>query len=59
MLNKYETELKVWIAKEKQAIELINVVGKLSFDNAIELVLFRKPLIDVSASEILSSHLTQ
>lgn len=57
MLNKYETELKVWIAKEKQAIELINVVGKLSFDNAIELVLFRKPLIDVSASEILSSHL--
>ena len=57
MLNKYESELKVWIAKEKQAIELINVVGKLSFDNAIELVLFRKPLIDVSASEILSSHL--
>jgi len=39
MLNKYETELKVWIAKEKQAIELINVVGKLSFDNAIELVI--------------------
>ena len=57
MLNKYESELKVWIAKEKKAIELINVVGKLSFDNAIELVLFRKPLIDVSASEILSSHL--
>lgn len=57
MLNKYESELKVWIGKEKMAIELINVVGKLSFDNSIELVLFRKPLIDVSASEILSNHL--
>jgi glyceraldehyde 3-phosphate dehydrogenase len=57
MLDKYESELKVWIAKEKKAIELINVVGKLWFDKSIELVIFRKPLVDVSASEILNHHL--
>ncbi|RYE36575.1 MAG: glyceraldehyde-3-phosphate dehydrogenase, partial [Sphingobacteriales bacterium] len=41
---------------EKKAIELINVVGKLWFDRSIELVLFRKPLFDVSSSEILAHH---
>ncbi len=55
--NKYETELKEWISKEKKAIELINVVGQLWFDKSIELVLFRKPLVDVNASEILNYHL--
>lgn len=57
MLNKYESELKDWIAKEKKAIQLINVVGQLWFDKSIELVIFRKPLVDVSASEILNYHL--
>ncbi len=57
MLNKYESELKDWISKEKKAIQLINVVGQLWFDNSIELILFRKPLVDVSASEILNYHL--
>ena len=49
MLNKYESELNDWIAKEKKAIQLINVVGQLWFDQSIELILFRKPLVDVSA----------
>lgn len=57
MLNKYESELNDWIAKEKKAIQLINVVGQLWFDQSIELILFRKPLVDVSASEILGYHL--
>lgn len=57
MLNKYESELKDWISKEKKAIQLINVVGQLWFDHSIELILFRKPLVDVSASEILNYHL--
>ena len=57
MLNKYESDLKDWIAKEKKAIQLINVVGHLWFDNSIELILFRKPLVDVNASEILGYHL--
>jgi glyceraldehyde 3-phosphate dehydrogenase len=53
----YENGLKEWIEKEKKAIELINVVGKLWFEHSTELILFRKPLLDVSANEILSHHL--
>ncbi len=56
MLNKYESEFSNWIEKEKKAIELINVVGKLWFDRSIELVLFRKPLFDIGSSEILAHH---
>lgn len=56
MLIKYETEFRSWIDKEKKAIELINVVGKLWFDRSIELVLFRKPLFDIGSSTILAHH---
>ncbi|MBY0245065.1 MAG: glyceraldehyde-3-phosphate dehydrogenase [Sphingobacteriaceae bacterium] len=56
MLDKYQSEFNNWIEKEKKAIELINVVGKLWFDRSIELVLFRKPLFDVGSSEILAHH---
>ncbi|HEY1024790.1 MAG TPA: glyceraldehyde-3-phosphate dehydrogenase [Sphingobacteriaceae bacterium] len=56
MQNKYQTEFNQWIEKEKKAIELINVVGKLRFDRSVELVLFRKPLFDVSSREILAHH---
>ncbi len=56
MLNKYQSEFQNWIEKEKKALELINVVGKLWFDRSIELVLFRKPLFDVGSSEILAHH---
>jgi len=56
MLNKYQTEFTEWIAKEKKAIELVNIVGKLWFDRSIELVLFRKPLFDVGGSEVLAHH---
>lgn len=56
MTNKYQTEFQHWIEKEKKAIELINVVGKLWFDRSIELVLFRKPLFDVGSSAILAHH---
>ncbi len=56
MLDKYENEFKNWIDKEKKAIELINVVGKLWFDRSIELLLFRKPLFDIGSSEVLAHH---
>lgn len=56
MQTKYQTEFNQWIEKEKKAIELINVVGKLRFDRSVELVLFRKPLFDVSSREILAHH---
>lgn len=56
MLKKYESEFNSWIDKEKKAIELINVVGKLWFDRSIELLLFRKPLFDIGSSEVLAHH---
>ncbi|HQT24754.1 MAG: glyceraldehyde-3-phosphate dehydrogenase [Sphingobacteriales bacterium 17-39-43] len=56
MLNVYENEFNSWIDKEKKAIELINIVGKLWFDRSIELLLFRKPLFDIGSSEILAHH---
>ncbi len=56
MLNKYQTEFQSWIEKEKKAVELINVVGKLWFDRSVELLLFRKPLFDIGSSEILAHH---
>jgi glyceraldehyde 3-phosphate dehydrogenase len=56
MLNKYQSEFQNWIEKEKKALELISVVGKLWYDRSIELVLFRKPLFDVGSSEILAYH---
>ncbi|WP_316803628.1 glyceraldehyde-3-phosphate dehydrogenase [Pedobacter nototheniae] len=56
MLHKYQTEFQSWIDKEKQAIELINIVGKLWFDRSIELLLFRKPLFDVGGSQVLAHH---
>src|SRR6476661_5955500 len=56
MLNKYESEFNNWIEKEKKAIELINIVGKLWFDRSIELLLFRKPLFDIGSSQILAHH---
>ncbi|MEO8793991.1 MAG: glyceraldehyde-3-phosphate dehydrogenase, partial [Daejeonella sp.] len=56
MLTKYESEFSNWIEKEKKAIELIGIVGKLWFDRSIELVLFRKPLFDIGSSEVLAHH---
>lgn len=56
MLKLYENEFNSWIDKEKKAIDLINVVGKLWFDRSIELLLFRKPLFDIGSSEILAHH---
>lgn len=57
MLSKYETDLKEWIGNEKKAIELISIVGQLWYDRSVELVIFRKQLVDTGASEILNHHL--
>jgi glyceraldehyde 3-phosphate dehydrogenase len=53
----YETELKNWIEKEKRALELINVVGKLWLDKSVELVVLRRRIFDNNVSEILNDHL--
>ena len=56
MANNYQSELNNWIEKEKMAIQLINVCGHLWLDKSIELVIFRKPLVDVGSGQILQHH---
>lgn len=52
----YNKELESWISKKKAAVELINAVGNLLYDNSVELVLFRNHLVDTSVSEVLLLH---
>jgi len=56
MTNKKQTEFQNWIEREKKALELINIIGQLSFERSIELVLFRRPLFDIGSSEVLTTH---
>jgi glyceraldehyde 3-phosphate dehydrogenase len=55
--EEYEAGLNNWIEYEKAAIELISIIGNLWFDRSVELIIFRKQLLDRSASEILNLHL--
>ncbi len=52
----YEKRLKTYIEDEKAALEIINHVGILWLDQAVELIIFRNQLVDRSASEILNLH---
>lgn len=54
--NTYQTELDSWISQEKAATELMAIIGRLRYDSNIELIIFHKPLHDVSVSEVLSHH---
>jgi len=56
MSNNYHSEFSNWIEQEKLATELINIAGKLLLNDSIELMLFRKPLFNVSSSEVLAHH---
>ena len=55
--NEADSSLKEWREKEKTALELLQVVGELRFDRAIELVLFRNDIYDSRPSEVLNQHL--
>lgn len=52
----YETTRKVWVNYEKAALEVIRLLGNLWYDKSVELMIFRRQLLDKSASEILSYH---
>jgi len=56
VVNAFETNLNKWVDQEKKAVDLINTLGHLLFDKAVELVLFRHHLVDCSISEILKMH---
>ncbi len=50
----YEKEVAAQAATRKATVSFINCVNTLWYDKSIELVLFRNPLIDKRASEILN-----
>ncbi|MCD6112944.1 MAG: glyceraldehyde-3-phosphate dehydrogenase [Bacteroidales bacterium] len=54
--NHFEKTLKEWITEEKCAVEFINVISKLWFDKSIELIIFRRQLLERSPSNILNKH---
>lgn len=52
----YVKELNHWVELEKAAIRLIHAVGVLYYDKGVEVILFRKPLLNQDASEIINHH---
>ncbi len=56
MSNNYLSEFNAWIEKEKLATELINIAGRRWLNDSVEFILFRKPLFNVSSSEVLAHH---
>jgi len=45
-----------WLEREKNALEIINIAGKLWLDSSVELIIFRRSIVDARASEILNHH---
>lgn len=52
----YEKELAFQADRRRATVSLIKTVSDLWYDNAVELVLFRNPLIDKNVSEIINLH---
>lgn len=55
--NTYEIKMNEWNQKEMEATELGMITVRLWFDKAIELIIFRRSLVDARGSEILNHHL--
>ena len=52
--NFYETGLNDYVRQERAAVDLINSVGTLMYENGVELVLFRNHLVNVTISEVIN-----
>ena len=50
----YENEVANQASVRRATVEFINIVNDLWYDKSIELVLFRNPLVDKRASEVLN-----
>ncbi|MCO5249202.1 MAG: glyceraldehyde-3-phosphate dehydrogenase [Chitinophagales bacterium] len=55
-MNKADQVNSEWREKEKEALEIIHLAGKLWLDSSVELIIFRRPIIDARASEIINHH---
>lgn len=54
--NHFEETLRSWIEDTKAANKFIEVAGRLWYDKGIELILYRRQLLDRPASAILYKH---
>jgi glyceraldehyde 3-phosphate dehydrogenase len=54
MATSYETQLNNWVNKEKAGVNLLNSVGTLMYDKGIELILFRRQLLEIGVSELMN-----
>ncbi len=54
MAHTYENQLNQWVTKEKAGVDLLNSVGKLMYDQGIELILFRHHLLEIGVSELMN-----
>ena len=55
-ISPYEKEILLQTNSRKAAVEFIKIINDLWYDEAIELVIFRNPLIDKNVNEILRLH---
>lgn len=51
-----DAALDHWRQEEKQALELLRIVGELRFDRSIELLFFRRDIYDARPSTVLNYH---
>ena len=54
MAVSYENQLNAWVNKEKAGVNLLNAVGTLMYDKGIELILFRRHLLEIGVSELMN-----
>ena len=54
MVISYDKQLNDWVNKEKSGVDLLNSVGTLMYDKGIELVLFRKHILEIGVSELMN-----
>jgi glyceraldehyde 3-phosphate dehydrogenase len=56
MNSSFNTELENWVIKEKLALQLINYASTLYFEKNVELVLFRRKIVDKGVTEVINDH---
>jgi len=54
MKKSYDNQLEEWVKKEKEGVNLLKSVGTLMYDKGIELILFRKQLLEIGVSELMN-----
>ena len=54
MTTSYDIHLDNWLNKEKAGVNLLNSVGTLMYDKGIELILFRRHLLEIGVSELMN-----